>query len=127
MYLLVAIEVTSLLRHRLSHRVWHAIHLGSYLLFGMITVHFVTAGSDVRTMVASTTGVLIATAAAFGSAAMYLWRSDPGVPADGPAPVAKSHPRRSTATRSRSATAPGPRPVTTAQRPVAVPARPGRR
>jgi hypothetical protein len=78
MYLLVAIEVTSLLRQRLSHRVWHAIHLCSYLLFGAITVRFVTAGTDVRAMVASTTGVMIATAAAFGGAALYLWRSDPG-------------------------------------------------
>ena len=80
MYLLVAIEITSLLRHKISNRVWHAIHLCSYLLFGMVTIHFVTAGTDVRTMLTSTAAVLIATAAAFGSAALYLWRSDPGVP-----------------------------------------------
>jgi predicted ferric reductase len=95
MYLLVAIEITSLLRHRLSHKVWHAIHLCSYALFGMVTIHFATAGTDVRTMLTSTAAVLIATAAAFGSAALSLWRSDPGVPEDaaprgvrGSAPVA---------------------------------------
>lgn len=94
MYLLVAIEVTSLLRHRLSHKVWRAIHVCSYLLFGTVTIHFVTAGTDVRTMVASTAGVLVATAAAFGSAALYLWRSDPGTPVDDIAPA--DRPSRST-------------------------------
>jgi hypothetical protein len=102
MYLLVAVEVTSRLRHRMTKRLWHAIHLTSYLLFGAITIHFVTAGTDVRTLVAGTTGVLIATAAAFGSAAAYLWRSDPGAPA------------------TRAAVRPG---VTTATIPVAVLAR----
>ena len=37
MYLLVAIEVTSLLRHKLSNRVWHAVHLISYFLFAITT------------------------------------------------------------------------------------------
>src|SRR6516164_10613190 len=61
MYLLAAIEITSLLRHKLSHKMWHAIHLTSYLLFGFVTVHFVTAGTDAKAILASTAAVLVAT------------------------------------------------------------------
>jgi predicted ferric reductase len=76
MYLLVAIEITSLLRHRMSHRAWHAVHVTAYFVFGLSTVHMVTAGTDVKAVLASSVSVLLATAAVFGSAAMYLWRRD---------------------------------------------------
>ena len=33
------------MRH-LSRRVWHAIHLSSYPLFALVTVHGLTAGTD---------------------------------------------------------------------------------
>jgi methionine sulfoxide reductase heme-binding subunit len=49
LYLLVAIELTSLARRRLSKRVWHAVHLASFPLFAMGTVHALTAGSDTGT------------------------------------------------------------------------------
>ena len=45
-YLLVAIEITSLLMARLSRRLWHAIHLGSFAVFVAATVHALTAGTD---------------------------------------------------------------------------------
>jgi len=45
-YLLVAVEVTSLLRKRLSKRLWHATHLLSFPLFVLATVHGLTAGTD---------------------------------------------------------------------------------
>ena len=77
MYLLVAIEVTSLLRNRISPGVWRAIHLLSYLLFALTTVHMLAAGTDARSVLASTAAVLIGTVAVFGSAATWLWRSDP--------------------------------------------------
>ncbi len=77
MYLLVAIEVTSLLRHRMSKRAWHAVHLLSYFLFATTTVHMLTAGTDAKALVASSTAVLLGIAVTFGSVALYLWRSDP--------------------------------------------------
>jgi DMSO/TMAO reductase YedYZ heme-binding membrane subunit len=76
MYLLVAIEVTSLLRHRMSRRAWHAVHLLAYFVFALSTVHMLSAGTDVKAIVASGVAVLIATLAVFGSAAMYMWRRD---------------------------------------------------
>ena len=45
-YLLIAVEVTSLLRSRLSHRLWKAVHGLSFLLFGVATVHVLVAGTD---------------------------------------------------------------------------------
>jgi methionine sulfoxide reductase heme-binding subunit len=45
-YLLVAIEVTSLLMTRLPRRLWHVIHLGSFVVFAAATVHGLTAGTD---------------------------------------------------------------------------------
>jgi DMSO/TMAO reductase YedYZ heme-binding membrane subunit len=45
-WLLVAIEVTSLQMRRLSKRSWHAIHMTSYLVAVLATVHGLTAGAD---------------------------------------------------------------------------------
>lgn len=47
-YLLVAVEITSLLMARLPRRLWHAIHLGSFVVFAAATVHGLTAGTDAR-------------------------------------------------------------------------------
>jgi DMSO/TMAO reductase YedYZ heme-binding membrane subunit len=76
MYLLAAVEITSLLRHRLTKRTWHAVHLLSYLLFGVTTVHMLTAGTDVKAVVTSSAAVLLTIAAVFGSVALYVWRND---------------------------------------------------
>jgi predicted ferric reductase len=46
MYLLIAIEITSLLMRRLPRRLWRAVHLTSFGLFAFTTVHALTAGSD---------------------------------------------------------------------------------
>jgi DMSO/TMAO reductase YedYZ heme-binding membrane subunit len=46
MYLLLAIEITSLLMKRMSRRVWHAVHLSSYVLFPVATVHGLVVGAD---------------------------------------------------------------------------------
>ena len=67
MYLLVAIELTSLVQRRIPRRVWHAIHLSSFGLFALATVHALTAGSDGTTApvhwfaVVSTTVVVLLT------------------------------------------------------------------
>ncbi len=87
MYLLAAIEITSLLRNRMSKRAWHAVHLLSYFLFATTTVHMLTAGTDVKAIMASSAAVLLGVAVTFGSVALYLWRTDPGEPrALAPAP-----------------------------------------
>ncbi|HNI34870.1 MAG TPA: ferric reductase-like transmembrane domain-containing protein [Microthrixaceae bacterium] len=46
MYLLAAVELTSLLKKRLSHRIWKRVHALSLPLFAVSTVHLVTSGTD---------------------------------------------------------------------------------
>ncbi len=46
LYLLLAIEVTSLLMKRLPRRLWHTVHLSSFGLFVVATIHMFTAGTD---------------------------------------------------------------------------------
>lgn len=48
MYLLAAVEVSSLLMRRLPRRVWRVVHLSSYVLFWTATFHLLTAGTDAR-------------------------------------------------------------------------------
>ena len=63
---------------------WHAVHLLSYFLFATTTVHMLTAGTDVKALVASSAAVLLGVAVTFGSVALYLWRSTVASPV-GPA------------------------------------------
>ena len=46
LYLLVAVEVTSLLRNRIPRRLWRALHSASFALFLLGSGHALTAGSD---------------------------------------------------------------------------------
>lgn len=80
MYLLVAVEVTSLVRDRLSAKTWRTVHLLSYFLFATATLHMLTAGTDVRAIVATTAAVMLGIMVSFGSTALYLWRTEPRDP-----------------------------------------------
>jgi predicted ferric reductase len=46
LYLLLAIELTSLARRRLPKRAWRAVHYASFPLFLVATLHAATAGTD---------------------------------------------------------------------------------
>ena len=50
-YLLVAVQVTSWLMRRLPRRVWHSVHLSSFVMFVTATVHGFQSGSDRDTLV----------------------------------------------------------------------------
>jgi len=45
-YLLLAVEITSLAMRRLPKKWWKAIHLSSYAVYALGTVHLLTAGTD---------------------------------------------------------------------------------
>jgi hypothetical protein len=49
LYLLVAVEVTSLLRARLPKRVWRSTHYMSFVLFALASAHGLSAGTDRHT------------------------------------------------------------------------------
>ncbi|MCU1463778.1 MAG: putative rane protein [Acidimicrobiales bacterium] len=46
LYLLLAVELTSLARSRLPRKVWRMTHVASFPLFVVATVHLLTAGAD---------------------------------------------------------------------------------
>jgi len=48
LYLLLAVELTSLVKNRLPQSLWRGIHLASYPLYAMATIHLLTAGSDTQ-------------------------------------------------------------------------------
>jgi hypothetical protein len=72
-YLLLAVEVTSLLRARISHRVWRGVHFASFGLFVTATIHGLAAGTDTTRVVA----VLLAAAAALVFLVMAAIRALP--------------------------------------------------
>jgi predicted ferric reductase len=45
-WLVIAIELTSLAQRHLPRRLWHAVHLASFVVFAASTVHALTAGTD---------------------------------------------------------------------------------
>jgi DMSO/TMAO reductase YedYZ heme-binding membrane subunit len=45
-YLLIAVEVTSLLRRRIGERVWRSVHYASFAVFLLGTIHGLKAGTD---------------------------------------------------------------------------------
>jgi predicted ferric reductase len=45
-YLLVAVELTSLLRSRIPKQVWRRVHAASFALFALSTLHGLQAGAD---------------------------------------------------------------------------------
>jgi predicted ferric reductase len=46
LYLLAAVEITSLLRRRIPKRVWRVTHFASFGVFLLSTIHLLTAGTD---------------------------------------------------------------------------------
>jgi len=46
--LLLAVLITSMLRHRVSHRLWRFVHWFSYLAWPLVVVHGLGTGSDTR-------------------------------------------------------------------------------
>jgi hypothetical protein len=55
-YLLVAIQATSLLMARMPRRVWHAVHLSSLALFVVATIHGLQTGTDLSSTVVAWLG-----------------------------------------------------------------------
>jgi predicted ferric reductase len=52
LYLLLAVELSSLVRTRLPNRLWRRLHFLAFPLYVVATLHMLTAGSDARTALA---------------------------------------------------------------------------
>jgi DMSO/TMAO reductase YedYZ heme-binding membrane subunit len=95
-YLLVAVEVTSLLVKRLPKVWWKRVHVTSYVLYALATAHLLTAGTD-----AENPWLWWATWASVGAVAFFTTYL-----AVGPARRARTIPPRPGGEASRSGTAP---------------------
>ena len=65
LYLLAAIEISSLLMRRLPRRVWRSVHLTSYVLFWLATFHLLTAGTDATNPISRIAAALTMTTVVF--------------------------------------------------------------
>jgi hypothetical protein len=116
LYLLVAIELTSLARKHLPKRVWHGIHLASFPLFAMATIHALTAGTDSANVLLRM-AIVSASVGVVGLTALRLVQATEEKPPPRTRPVpARSRPHWPDAPTTRPPTAPvyappfGPRP-----------------
>jgi sulfoxide reductase heme-binding subunit YedZ len=66
--LLIAIIVTSLLRHRMSHGVWRFVHWFSYAAWALVVVHGLGTGSDTKLGL-----VLVLYAACIAAVTIAVW------------------------------------------------------
>lgn len=75
-WLLVLIQSTSLMMKKMSRTTWRRIHMTSYLLYAIIAVHALTAGSDVGTPLYTGFSMALAmTGAAVGGIRLVAGRS----------------------------------------------------
>ena len=58
LYLLLAVELTSLARRHVPRRLWRAVHVASFPLFLLATIHALTAGTDAHAWIFEVVAVL---------------------------------------------------------------------
>jgi predicted ferric reductase len=92
-YFLVAVEITSLLRRRLSKRLWRATHFLSFPLFALTTVHALSAGTDRNTFLLRW-GVIATAVAVTVLTFVRIQRASQSASAPPPAPAAPAVPAR---------------------------------
>jgi predicted ferric reductase len=79
LYLLLAVETTSLVRNRIPRRWWRSVHFASYGVYVLGTVHLLTAGTDRHSPVLVWTVVITSVVVA----AMTLYRAAIAAERDG--------------------------------------------
>jgi DMSO/TMAO reductase YedYZ heme-binding membrane subunit len=79
LYLLLAVELTSLAMSRLSRRLWRRVHMASFLVFATTSVHALTAGTD-RRSIPFLVAVALAGAVVALLAAVRVWKAVPARP-----------------------------------------------
>jgi DMSO/TMAO reductase YedYZ heme-binding membrane subunit len=76
-YLVVAIEATSVAQRRLPRPLWRQVHLLSYALFALATIHGLAAGTDTAALFAGGAAIGVGTVAALLGVLGWVARSEP--------------------------------------------------
>jgi len=89
LYLLLAVELTSLVRTKLPKGWWRKVHFATFVLFGTATVHGLSAGTDARSWLFQgvATGVVLLVAGLTGKRVLEATRPKPARPPRRPAAV----------------------------------------
>lgn len=100
-WLVAAIQLTSLFRHRFYERTWRTIHLSSYASLVLGSVHAVLAGSDIDNPIIAALGTSVLTAVVLATVVR----------------IRRMRQQRAVAARSKPPTAPTPAPAPTPEWP----------
>jgi sulfoxide reductase heme-binding subunit YedZ len=108
--LIVAVVVTSLLRHRIGRRTWRAIHWAAYAMWPFSMLHTIGSGTDARTpwLAWFVVGCGLAAFAAFGWRTSARFLDDAGRVSGTRIPSASTRPDRTVTVGQLTATR-GPR------------------
>jgi DMSO/TMAO reductase YedYZ heme-binding membrane subunit len=82
LYLLLAVEVSSLLGRRVPRAWWRRIHLLSFPLYVIASIHLFAAGTDAENLVARWTVVVVSTLIAFLTGIRLLAAAKPHAPSN---------------------------------------------
>ena len=72
LYLLLAVEVTSLLKRRVPNKLWRRVHQSSAVMWVLATLHLLTAGSDADNAVLQWSVLLVTLLVAFTTVVRVL-------------------------------------------------------
>lgn len=86
-WLLVIVQATSLAMKRLPRRVWHRIHLVSYAIFFLTSLHGTLSGTDAGNLLYQVTSLVALAAVIFGTLFRILTRRRPRPAPAGRAPT----------------------------------------
>jgi predicted ferric reductase len=112
MYLLLAVEVTSLLRSRIPKRLWRGVHFATFALYLVASVHALSAGTDA--WAAPFTLAVLASLLAVGTLIFIrVWQAAERRSEPTPGPVGSPSARRPPAAPQRAERLPA-RPAVTA-------------
>ncbi len=107
MYLLVAIELTSLLGRRFPKKWWRRVHMLSFPLYALASVHLFAAGTDSGNVVVTWMVVTISTLIVFLTVVRALAAAKPRETRPNPRTAAARAQRPSTTAASTGPAAPG--------------------
>lgn len=82
-YFLIAIQLTSLLLKKLPRRFWYLVHLTSYVMFAMTSIHAFAAGTDASNDLFLIFGVMLITLVIASTVIRVLYAKRPAKPERG--------------------------------------------